>query len=201
MSSQPVDRPYGGVSAEDRRTGRRDRLVRAGLDLVGERGVAAITAEAVAAAAGLTKRYFYESFADRDAFLRDLADDLLGDVQVAIGAALAEAAPEVGARVGATVRALVDTLSADPRRARLYAETGAHEALRNRREEALEDYASLLMVDVLQVDPTDPHQRLRARLVVAGTTDVVSHWLAGDLALTRDELVADVTAIGLALAP
>ena len=121
------------------------------------------------------------------------------DVQVAIGAALSEAAPEIGARVGATVRALVDTLSADPRRARLYAETGAHDALRTRREEALEDYATLLMVDVLQVDPTDPHQRLRARLVVAGTTDVVSHWFAGDLALTRDELVADVTAIGLAL--
>ncbi|GAA1725258.1 TetR/AcrR family transcriptional regulator [Aeromicrobium alkaliterrae] len=201
MSTPPVERRYRGVSAEDRRSGRREKLVEAGLDLVGQRGVSAVTAESVATEAGLTKRYFYESFADRDVLLRALVDDLLGDVQVAIAEALTGTPDDVGARISATVRALVDTLAADPRRARLYAETGAHDALRTRREEALDDYAMLLMVDVLRGDPTDPHLRLTARLVVAGTTDVVSHWLAGDLDLTRDELVADVSAIGVALAP
>lgn len=201
MSSQAVDRTYGGVSAHDRRSGRRARLVEAALDLVGDRGVSAVTAEAVCAQAGLTKRYFYESFTDRDQLLRALGDDLFADVRAAIALALSETSAEVGSRIGATVRALVDTLAGDRRRSRLYAETGAHDALRARREEALEDYANLLMVDVLQVAPSDPHQRLRARLVVAGTTDVVTHWFAGDLAMTRDELVADVTEIGLALTP
>ena len=201
MSSQAVDRTYGGVSAEDRRSGRRARLVDSALDLVGERGVSAVTAEAVCAKAGLTKRYFYESFTDRDQLLRALVDDLFVDVQAAIALTLAATPADVGSRIGATVRALVDTLAGDRRRSRLYAEAGAHDALRTRREEALEDYATLLMVDVLQVDPGDPHHRLRARLVVAGTTDVVSHWFAGDLALSRDELVADVTDIGLALTP
>ncbi|WP_229051573.1 TetR/AcrR family transcriptional regulator [Aeromicrobium sp. Leaf350] len=201
MSSQPVERPYRGVSAEDRRTVRRAKLVEAGLDLVGERGVVAVTAEAVCATAGLTKRYFYENFTDRDALLRELVDDLLGDVRVAIGSALDGVPDDVGARVSATVRALVDTLADDPRRARLYAETGAHDALRTRREEALDGYAMLLMTDVLRVDPDDPHMRLTSRLVVAGTTDVVSHWFAGDLDLTREQLVADVSAIGVALAP
>lgn len=201
MSSQAVDRTYGGVSAEDRRSGRRARLVEAALDVVGERGASAVTAEAVCARAGLTKRYFYESFTDRDQLLRAVVDDLFADVQAAITVALSATAAEPGARIAATVRALVDTLALDERRSRLYAEAGAHDALRARREEALEDYATLLMVDVLQVDPSDPHHRLRARLVVAGTTDVVSRWFAGDLALSRDELVADVTEIGLALRP
>ncbi len=201
MSTPPVDRPYRGVSAEDRRSGRHARLVGAALDLVGERGVAVVTAEAVCAQAGLTKRYFYESFPDRDALLVTLVEGILDDVRVAIADALGEATADVGSRVGATVRALVDTLAADPRRARLYAETAAHEALRARREEALGEYAQLLLVDVLRVDPDDPRQQLRARLVVAGTTDVVSHWFAGDLALDRDELVAAVTEIGVALAP
>jgi len=201
VSSQPVDRPYRGISAEDRRTGRRARLVEAALDLVGERGVAIVTAEAVCSHAGLTKRYFYESFADRDALLVTLVEDILDDVRVAIADALTASPDDVGSRIGATVRALVDTLAADPRRARLYAETAAHEALRARRETALDEYAQLLLTDVLRADRDDPQQQLRARLVVAGTTDVVSHWFAGDLALDRDELVAGVTAIGVALAP
>ncbi|MGV7904576.1 TetR family transcriptional regulator, partial [Mycobacterium kansasii] len=59
-----VVRPWRGVSAEDRRSARRAQLLEACLDVVGDAGVEAVTADAVAQRAGLSKRYFYEAFAD-----------------------------------------------------------------------------------------------------------------------------------------
>ena len=65
-----VVRPYRGISADERRASRRARLLDAALEEVGERGMAGTTMTAVCARAGLTERYFYESFADRDEMLR-----------------------------------------------------------------------------------------------------------------------------------
>src|ERR1700738_4694254 len=69
-------RPYGGVSADDRLAERRRRLLDAGLELFGTRGIAATTIADVCAQAGLTKRYFYESFATID----ELAGAVFGEV-------------------------------------------------------------------------------------------------------------------------
>ena len=38
MSSSPGERPYGGVKADQRRSARRDTLIEAGLDIIGEKG-------------------------------------------------------------------------------------------------------------------------------------------------------------------
>ena len=62
-------RAYGGVSEEQRRAARRLRLLEAGLEIIGTQGYAAATLRAVCARAELTERYFYESFANREALL------------------------------------------------------------------------------------------------------------------------------------
>ena len=62
-------RPYGGVSAEDRVAARRTRLLEATLAIIGEHGVAAVTVDLICSEAQLGKRYFYESFTDRDTLL------------------------------------------------------------------------------------------------------------------------------------
>ena len=58
-----VTMPFKGVSADDRRVGRRDRLVRAAFEIAGTEGAVALGVGRVCLAAGLTKRYFYESLA------------------------------------------------------------------------------------------------------------------------------------------
>src|SRR5258708_27803222 len=75
-----VARRYRGVPADERRQQRRRLLLEACLDLVGRDGTPAVTAESVSAAAKLTKRYFYESFADRDAVLVAALDELFRDI-------------------------------------------------------------------------------------------------------------------------
>lgn len=58
-----VTMPFKGVSADDRRIDRRNRLVRAAFEIAGSEGAGALGVGRVCLAAGLTKRYFYESFA------------------------------------------------------------------------------------------------------------------------------------------
>src|SRR5437667_11592958 len=62
-------RRYRGAEAEERRAQRRAQLVAAAVQVYGERGYRNATVKAVCEAAGLTERYFYESFANSEALL------------------------------------------------------------------------------------------------------------------------------------
>lgn len=57
-----VRMPFKGVSADDRRIDRRNRLVAAAFEIAGTESADALGVGRVCLAAGLTKRYFYESF-------------------------------------------------------------------------------------------------------------------------------------------
>ena len=60
-------RRYSGQSFEDRQSDRRDRLVHAALLVAGRFGLDGTSVAAICAEAGLTARYFYESFPNREA--------------------------------------------------------------------------------------------------------------------------------------
>jgi AcrR family transcriptional regulator len=62
-------RLYGGLSADKRRADRRARLIEAAVRVYGKVGYRNATVKAVCAAAELTERYFYESFANSEALL------------------------------------------------------------------------------------------------------------------------------------
>lgn len=67
---------WTGVPLEDRHAVRRDNLIAAGVQLLGEKDGTALTVRAVCRKAALTERYFYESFTDRDHFVRAVYDDV-----------------------------------------------------------------------------------------------------------------------------
>ncbi|WNG92236.1 TetR/AcrR family transcriptional regulator [Mycobacterium sp. ITM-2016-00318] len=67
---------WSGVPLEDRQALRRGELIAAGVDLLGGPDGPALTVRAVCRASGLTERYFYESFSDRDEFVRAVYDDV-----------------------------------------------------------------------------------------------------------------------------
>ncbi|MGF6180287.1 AcrR family transcriptional regulator [Massilia sp. UYP32] len=72
LSNMPaLTRSYRGQSQEQRRAERRARLIEGAIAVYGERGYHQATVKAVCEAAGLTERYFYESFANSEALLID----------------------------------------------------------------------------------------------------------------------------------
>jgi len=83
-------RRYSGQSAEDRQEGRRAKLIRAALEVAGRFGLEGTSIAAICAEAGLTARYFYESFPSRDAIFveayRLAQDELLADIAETIDA-------------------------------------------------------------------------------------------------------------------
>jgi len=67
MSAPKEKRRYSGQSFEDRQADRRSRLIQAALEVAGLSGLEGTSVAAICAQAGLTARYFYESFPSREA--------------------------------------------------------------------------------------------------------------------------------------
>ena len=78
---------WSGVPLQDRQTLRRGDLIAAGVALLGGAGGQTLTVRAVCRAAGLTERYFYESFADRDEFVRAVYDEVCSTAMTALTSA------------------------------------------------------------------------------------------------------------------
>ena len=75
---------WSGVPLQDRQTLRRDELIAAGVDVLGGADGGALTVRGVCRAAGLTERYFYESFGDRDDFVRAVYDHVCSTAMTAL---------------------------------------------------------------------------------------------------------------------
>jgi AcrR family transcriptional regulator len=66
MPAKAEKRRYSGQSFEDRHAERRAKLIDAALEVAGGAGLEGASVAAICAQAGLTARYFYESFPSRD---------------------------------------------------------------------------------------------------------------------------------------
>jgi AcrR family transcriptional regulator len=187
--SNGIVRPYRGVSALDRIAARRRRLLDAGLELFGTRGIAAVGVGDVCAEAALTKRYFYESFASIEA----LAEAVFEDVRAGIMAQVAPAIMEGGA---ANARPAIDcyvrAVTEDPRVLRLLAFETSEGPLARYRDSfatrAVEAWFSLAGPQTADRDRT----RLRAYAFVGASTQIGLAWANGELRLTIEELIDEL---------
>lgn len=200
MNPAPTGR-YAGSSAAERKTERRTRLLATALQLLGTEGWPGTTVRAVCAGAKLNPRYFYESFDDLDALVVALFDEVALDTSRALLAAAAQA-PEGDAE--ATARAAIGTfvthVTDDPRVARvLFAEALGNEALARRRLDAMHDMWRILATFGRGyygvAGDADPIADVAAALLVGGVTELLLAWLDGRIAITREQLIEDVTAL------
>lgn len=78
---------YAGKEASTRQRERREKLITAGIKLIGSEGFAATRIDAVCSEAKLTKRYFYESFTNSEELLieayRVATRELMGSIMKA----------------------------------------------------------------------------------------------------------------------
>ncbi|MQY31878.1 TetR/AcrR family transcriptional regulator [Nocardia aurantia] len=187
-------RNYGGLSADQRRADRRARILDAGLDVIGRDGMSALTMTAVCGAAGLTERYFYESFANLDEVRRAVVDELLVEVTGVIMTALTVEPPELRGRCKAAATAMFDVLAADPRKARTFREAGSREDLQQLRDTVLRGFAEVLADQMVELaglaDPAlRPYLIAATSMLVGGLAENVSAYLGGSLAVTPEVLL------------
>lgn len=118
-SSSGAQRKYAGKDAQTRQAERRRKLVEAGMTLFGRYGFAATSIDAICAEAGLTKRYFYESFSSSEELL---TETYRAATQELLDALLKVAAPHLNdshALVQAGVEEVFRFVQAQPNKARL----------------------------------------------------------------------------------
>jgi AcrR family transcriptional regulator len=192
------------VPAEERQAERRALLLDAAFDLLGTDGDAATTVRAVCQRARLNPRYFYESFADRDALLVAVYDQQALLVGEAVVAAVDAEGDDEEARLRTGIGTIARFVTDDPRRARvLYSEALGNEAVNRRRLESQHAVVDFLV----QWDrrrhgrtaPEDPIASVMASILVGGLGETVLAWLDGRIDCTIDQLVDDATAIYLGM--
>ncbi|MFC4374431.1 TetR/AcrR family transcriptional regulator [Nocardia halotolerans] len=197
MDAVATQRAYGGVSAEQRRAQRREALLDAALDIVAEDGQAKLTVAGLCARAGLNERYYYESFQHRDGVLEALLDRIAEELTAAIVTALTGAPPDSRAQAHAAIEAGIAVLVDDPRKARAALIAGmATPELRARTARTVRAFARLVAAQGTGFYGGEVPRQLvdfRAIYLVGGLVQTLTAWLAGDLELTRDELIDQVT--------
>jgi AcrR family transcriptional regulator len=117
--SADASRRYRGVPVADRRAGRRERLEEAGLQVFGEVGYHGATVRMICARAGLTERYFYESFANSEDLLCAVYARHMALQQQRILAAVGAAAGEPRRMMEAGLRAFFELARENPAGARV----------------------------------------------------------------------------------
>ncbi|RMI30546.1 TetR/AcrR family transcriptional regulator [Nocardia stercoris] len=175
-------RRYSGMSADERTSARRTAILAAALELFGTAGFAATSVKQICAAAGLTERYFYESFRDRHAALVGLYTALVTDLRAATDAAIATAGDDPVAAAGAGLRAFITYLTDDPRRARvvLIEVVGVSPDIEELRHGVLRAFADLIAaVWTAQpgVNPHDEQPQLMAVALSGGVNNLLVDWM------------------------
>jgi AcrR family transcriptional regulator len=200
-----TSRTYRGITPSQRQSGRRERLMEAGLELFGTLGYTRTSVRAVSAAASLNSRYFYESFSSREDLLHSVYQRIVTDIFTkAAAAAVGQETIEAQARD--TLRAAWTAVTEDRRKARVVAleVVGVSERLERLRRETRQGLAQLTADNAMSL--AGPNIRLRldpvltARFLMGGVVEVLLAWINGDLDASTDEVVEHFTALFTAAA-
>src|ERR1700726_634131 len=177
-SRQP--RRWSGVPIEDRQALRRDELVAAGVTLLGGEGGPGLTVRAVCREAGLTERYFYESFSGRDEFVPAVYDDVCTRAMSAL-----RSATTPREAVERFVALMVD----DPVRGRVLLLAPAVEpVLVHSGAQWMPNFIDLLQRKLTQIgDPV--RQKMIATSLIGGLTALFTAYLDGRLVASREQFI------------
>lgn len=202
-----VGRQYGGRAVTERKAERRQRFLEAATRIFAERGYAACSLADVCAAAGLSKRQFYEEFQTREDVLVSAYDRIQDEAAAAVFAALAGLDPrfDLTAAMTAVMTAYVGSVGTDPYRAKVaFIEVvGVSERMERHRRERRHTWAAVLEQKVVPV--VAPGGRIRgepglASSALIGTINGLAHeWLLAEPRPPIDALVELLVPVALAL--
>lgn len=184
-------RRYSGQESSERVKERRSRLIEAAIEVFGTTGYASAKVKDICRGAGLSERYFYESFVNREDLLYAVYVDLTERIFEVTRRSLEEAGDDVvaGARNGLAtfVRFLLD----DTRYARiaLIEVVGVSEKLEHQRFAALDAFAEIVRHQVLsqpvpQREDLEPHASEhadRVRIAAVALVGAVNHVMVDSL--------------------
>jgi AcrR family transcriptional regulator len=194
-------RTYRGENMETRRARRRAQFLAAGKAVFGDYGFQGTTLRRICGEAGLTERYFYESFDNPQALFTAVHDAQLEHLREILTAAIAAAPREPEATARSVVEAYYELLRSDPRLTRIllieiYGTTQDMERLYRR---GIQEFADMIRDLVAARIDLEADPRLDPGLLASGLVGAAAHlalrWHMGGYAEPLDTVVANCMAI------
>lgn len=188
--SLDAQRLYRGLGPDERRARRREQLIEAAIAAYAERGFRNATVKIICEAAGLTERYFYESFTNREDLLiasfNEVNDRLFE--QITRAALSAGGAPLSRAR--AILQAYFQALQAQPDSARVFLLEirGVSDAVDAAFDQVLEQIGMATTALALASGSPTPGPMLQAG-VVGGITHIATRWIRNGYQPGLEEVV------------
>jgi len=194
MTQTESGRKYSGLDPSQRVRLRRDALMDAAVELFGTNGYAATTVKQICERAGLTERYFYESFSDREDCLAETYRHIMEPVHALTVSAVSYAAGPPQTRAQEGLKTFMSALAEDPRKAQIvFIEViGVSSRLEVMRHAMLNQFAELV-VEVWLKDCrdefSDDERRLTAVALVGSVQHLFGNWLLDGHRRPYDDLV------------
>ena len=172
-------RRYGGASFADRQSERRERLIMAAIAVFGRAGREGATVAAICAEAGLTARYFYESFPNRDALFLEAFRAVQRELLTRLDQSIEPADP-----VKSALTAFFASLAEHPGPARVFLldPHGREAEMQEAGQEAAARLSQLFAPGVTG--------RLALSGMLGAIIQIARTWIASDFAAPVEEVVA-----------
>jgi AcrR family transcriptional regulator len=204
------NRIYGGVDASLREEDRRKKLVEAGLESFGTKGYAKTNIKTICKLAGLTERYFYESFNHKEDLLcavyQELIEEEKNDAHEILGYSTIE---PIEAALRAT-EMFFRRFQQDPRRAQvqLFEVLGVSLKIDREYQNAMRTLTDTVKIFLCRVFPGIQNETLDRSIIptaLAGSIIMVSHeWVLNGFITPLDDIISQLmdlfTAVGKYLA-
>lgn len=197
-------RSYGGASADERTAERRIRLLDAGLKVFGSVGYHAATVRAICAEAGLTERYFYESFSNSEDLLCAVYSRIIAELNQRVQAAVVAAPRDPEAIARAALKTYFDACR-DPQIARvmLVEILGVSPRVDHLYQKAMNDFANLIRMVTMSLYTESPRNALDTEMLSAGmvgaVVQIAMRWTLGGYKQSQETVVDSAYAIFVAV--
>lgn len=195
MSDQ--GRTYAGASRDERESARREQLIAAGISVFGTLGYRAATVGSICEAAGLNKRYFYESFAT----LEDLLCEVYGRVVTDLRASVLAGGGDDASRVlHGFMAGFLTWAQANPVMARVHlfevlgVSARVDELYRSYGRTIGDELTTRLAATISGPTLTAGQQRILGDMLIGAGLQMVVDWVISEYQPPRDELLNEIDA-------
>jgi AcrR family transcriptional regulator len=193
---KPKSRIYGGIEANLREEDRRKKLIEAGLEAFGTKGYAKTNIKTICKLAGLTERYFYESFSHKEDLLCVVYRKLIDEGQRDSLAALEDNNSLTLETASLALRIFYQWFQHDPRRAQiqLFEILGVSKNIDREYQNAMRFLADMVRLFLCKVFPHIHEEILNRSMIptgLAGSIIMISHeWVLGGFIAPLDDIIS-----------
>jgi AcrR family transcriptional regulator len=190
--SIPGMRRWRGLPAADRIAARREQLIEAAIELMATIGASETSMRGVCRQAGLTERYFYESFPNLDALFTTALETVVVGARDRLLAALATAPADPEGLFRHAISAFTDYLVEDRRRGRImFVESQATRVLGERGNELIEQFTTPIALTIGpgtddQPAPDSADNALNSHAIFGAMAYMYRPWLDGAIDMSRE---------------